>query len=240
MLTKVHLRCLVLLIFFIVGCSHIEEKKNPDKPEDLKQMLSSVRLPTGIYKFSRRGRRRWSYIVIHHSATWSGNAASFGRYHRKKGWRALAYHFVVNNGNGSADGKIEIGSRWKKKMSGGHVSWRGQAAYNMWGIGICLTGNFNYRHPTLKQKLALLALVLELKRRYRIPTYRILGHNEVPSYHRPVFKFKTSCPGRLFSMDRFRQMVRYLDKRLYKRRPPVKQVYRRYLAWKQRSRQVWP
>ncbi|HHT9113865.1 MAG TPA: hypothetical protein ACFYD0_11140, partial [Candidatus Wunengus sp. YC65] len=54
--------------------------------------------------------RDWRYIVVHHSATSSGNAAEFDKYHRrKKGWEnGLGYHFVIGNGNGTPDGKIEI------------------------------------------------------------------------------------------------------------------------------------
>src|SRR4051812_34750449 len=35
----------------------------------------------------------WQYIVIHHSATPAGNAASFDRMHKAKGWDELGYHF---------------------------------------------------------------------------------------------------------------------------------------------------
>ena len=38
---------------------------------------------------------RWTTIVLHHSATPSGNASLFDKFHRGKGWDELGYHFVI-------------------------------------------------------------------------------------------------------------------------------------------------
>ena len=53
-----------------------------------------------------QGYRPWRYIVIHHSATASGNAAEFDREHRARGWDGLGYHFVIDNGVGGPDGRV--------------------------------------------------------------------------------------------------------------------------------------
>src|SRR5689334_10628503 len=47
--------------------------------------------------------REWRYVVVHHSAGPSGNAAEFDKFHREeKHWEnGLGYHFVIGNGNGS-------------------------------------------------------------------------------------------------------------------------------------------
>ena len=66
-------------------------------------------------------RRTWKYIVIHHSATDSGSAASFDRSHRKRGWDGLGYHFVIGNGRGTGDGVVEVGYRWTRQVTGAHA-----------------------------------------------------------------------------------------------------------------------
>ncbi|GAH80957.1 unnamed protein product, partial [marine sediment metagenome] len=37
--------------------------------------------------------RPWRWIVIHHSASESGSAATFDQWHRARGWDELGYHF---------------------------------------------------------------------------------------------------------------------------------------------------
>ncbi|OQZ03978.1 MAG: hypothetical protein B6D34_05110 [Candidatus Brocadia sp. UTAMX1] len=132
--------------------------------------------------------RDWRYIVIHHSASASGSAADFDKYHRKKRrWEnGLGYHFVIGNGNGTSDGKIEIGNRWKNQIDGAHA---GVEEYNHYGIGICLVGNFNESRPTSAQMTSLSTLVEYLKNRCRIPAENVIMHRH--------FR-QTECPGRNF------------------------------------------
>ncbi|MDQ1271621.1 MAG: hypothetical protein QG591_251 [Planctomycetota bacterium] len=132
--------------------------------------------------------RSWKYIVIHHSASASGCAAEFDRFHReKRGWEnGLGYHFVVGNGNGSGDGQIEIGNRWINQIDGAHA---GVKEYNHYGIGICLVGNFNNSYPTVSQMASLSTLVDYLQERCRIPSENIIMHRH--------FR-ETECPGRNF------------------------------------------
>lgn len=151
----------------------------------------------------------WKYIVIHHSGTKNGNANSFHRYHTKMGYGGLCYHFVIGNGHGAEDGSVVEGFRWKQQISGTHVSVNAWY-YNIFGIGICLVGNFNNQRPTPKQLKALTKLVRTLSRRYNIPRSRIFGHSDVPrgevTFDSSGIKFKirpneyekSSCPGKLF------------------------------------------
>src|SRR5271165_7120164 len=48
----------------------------------------------------------WEFIVIHHSATRTGDAEIFDAAHRARGMiNGLAYHFVIDNGSdGKPDG----------------------------------------------------------------------------------------------------------------------------------------
>ena len=79
-----------------------------------------------------KGKPEWKYIIIHHSATKSGNAKLFDRYHIRRGMKnGLAYHFVIDNGTcGKRNGQLEIGNRWKKQIHGGGCK---QDYYNKFG-----------------------------------------------------------------------------------------------------------
>ena len=57
---KTQIESLVLTVFllFIISCTTIEKKRNPDRPEDLQRKLASIRLPANLYRFSKRGWRR--------------------------------------------------------------------------------------------------------------------------------------------------------------------------------------
>jgi hypothetical protein len=149
----------------------------------------------------------WRYIVVHHSATPSGSAASFDDYHRKRGiYGGLAYHFVIGNGRGMSDGSVAEGHRWTRSQAGGHVTpnaWN----YNVFGIGICLVGNQEKTSPTVRQWHSLVKLVTRLAREYRIPPENILGHTEVPWYWRSGATERTACPGRHLDLEVLRRQV---------------------------------
>lgn len=140
-------------------------------------------------------RNQWRYIVIHHSASPSGNAASFDRLHRSKGWDGLAYHFVIDNGKGGPDGRLEVGPRWWKQKHGAHAgALHGFAEdehneFNEFGIGICLVGNFQNRGPSRAQLKTLAKLVAKLQADYGIGSENIMGHRHVCG---------TACPGNHF------------------------------------------
>lgn len=143
--------------------------------------------------------KKWKYIVIHHSATDTGNARRFDYFHRKIRHmkRGMAYHFVIGNGRGLGDGEVEVGSRWTLQQPGGHLR---QNKYNEIALGICLVGNFDKKPPTKKQMESLRALTRFLQVKSSIPRSRVLGHREMPGA-------RTRCPGRLFPLRSFRQKI---------------------------------
>jgi len=144
-------------------------------------------LPAGW--IPRVREQRWRYIVIHHSATERGCAATFDKMHREvRGWDELGYHFVINNGHGGADGKIEVGSRWTKQKWGAHCGGTPNNEYNDYGIGICLVGNFQTRLPSGVQMASLRKLVRFLVGRYHIPRGNAISHRDAPNA-------ATKCPG---------------------------------------------
>lgn len=142
--------------------------------------------------------RQWRFIIVHHSATASGDAASFDRAHRNRGWDELGYHFVIGNGSASGDGQVEVGSRWWKQKHGAHCKVRGHDEYNELGIGICLVGNFNQGRPSPAQMRALVSMTRRLMERYGIPKSRVLGHSHLAP---------TDCPGTAFDFQAFYRML---------------------------------
>ena len=130
---------------------------------------------------------RWKWIVIHHSGTFSGNAAIFDRYHaqQKDMENGLAYHFVIGNGTDSNDGEVEVGARWRRQLQGGHV--RGDQL-NQIAIGICLVGDFEQSIPTEKQIASLKGLLNFLLDVTSVDENRVRGHEAMPGQ-------RTVCPG---------------------------------------------
>ena len=132
------------------------------------------------------------YIVLHHSATATGDVASIDREHRSRTddqgrpWLGIGYHFLIGNGRGQADGIIEPTFRWRDQLPGAHA---GNRAYNDSGIGVCLVGDFTREPPTPRQQAAVRRLLGWLAERYDIQRDGVLRHSDVTA---------TECPGTLF------------------------------------------
>lgn len=160
----------------------------------------SLKIPglarTLLWRIAHRkvDRRRWNRIIVHHSATTQGGAASFDRHHRLKcGMKnGLAYHFVIGNGTSTKDGEIEVGNRWKTQIQGGHVR---SEKLNKTSIGICLVGNFEVQRPTKLQMKALGDLTFYLKEKLLGGRPEVVGHRDVQD---------TLCPGKNFPLYHYR------------------------------------
>ena len=140
-------------------------------------------------------RRAWRYIVIHHSATENGSAKAFDTEHKQRRdqngvrWEGLGYDFVIGNGNGSGDGAVEVGYRWRLQKRGAHA---GNDLMNEQGVGICLVGDFTKSRPTAAQMRSLSRLCNFLSDYCGIPRSNYRLHGDVKT---------TSCPGPLFPRD---------------------------------------
>lgn len=142
---------------------------------------------------------RWTYIVLHHSATDSGGARTFDKHHRQQnGWDELGYHFVIGNGTETPDGYVEVGSRWHKQKHGAHCKTPNNY-FNEHGIGICLVGDFTRTRPTRRQIESLKHLLRFLSNRCSIPPYRVTTHRAV--------KGTTQCPGHNFPLAALRNSM---------------------------------
>jgi len=122
---KFYLCLSLLVLIYLSGCYAPPAFKPittvPVRPP--KKEVPCKETPYIESQLNRYSVREWKYIVIHHSASASGCAAEFDRYHReKRGWEnGLGYHFVIGNGSGAGDGQIEIGNRWVKQIDGAHA-----------------------------------------------------------------------------------------------------------------------
>ncbi len=137
---------------------------------------------------------RWKYIVVHNSGTRQGNAAIFDYYHlhTRHMPNGLAYHFVIGNGTSTGDGEIEVGSRWKRQINGGHVH---SDYLNNIALGICLVGDYNRDLPTRAQYAALDELITYLRKRVG----RVDRRLSIVKAHREINPVPTDCPGNRFS-----------------------------------------
>jgi N-acetyl-anhydromuramyl-L-alanine amidase AmpD len=166
-------------------------------PPTLPKQIANI--PSNWLPLASADKRRWDYIVIHHSGGSTGSAAAFDKYHREvRKWDELGYHFVIGNGSGSADGQIEVGSRWPKQKYGAHAKTPDNQ-YNEHGIGICLVGNFDNTRPTARQMQSLTRLVTYLSDTYRVPQRSIIGHKMTGK--------QTECPGRYLDIAAVRASV---------------------------------
>ncbi len=159
-------------------------------------------VPRSWYPPITSTERPWQAIVIHHSATETGNMALFDKQHKALGWEGVGYDFVIGNGTDSGDGQVEVTFRWKDQIQGAHCKTPDNWA-NEYGIGICLVGNFNNTLPTQKQMQSLVKLTNFLQKRYNIPTNQIYGHGGFPNAH------ITDCPGKRFPMAKFKTLLNY-------------------------------
>lgn len=137
-------------------------------------------------------------IFIHCSATqpdWmdddplSAKVAEITRWHKKRGWLSVGYHWIIDRSGEIAKGRDE-------SLPGAHV-----AGHNTGSIGICLIGGHgsNENDPfsknyTPEQELALRNLIEDIKTRAKIAKVR--GHNEVAAKACPGFSVKRWLQGK--------------------------------------------
>ncbi len=117
------------------------------------------------------------FIVVHNQAG-TGPPEAIHAYHKSLGWLGIAYHYVVR-----LDGSVHRGRpEW---AMGGHTAHYGNT------IGVMFEGNYDLRRTMPRpQREAGLALIADLKRRYKVP---VRGHREMPLN-------STSCPGKHFPL----------------------------------------
>ena len=81
--------------------------------------------------------------VIHHTASHDVSAKTINKWHKKRGWDGIGYHFIIRT-----DGTVEKGRDLSKK--GAHAKGR-----NNW-VGIALTGYDKFSNPQINSLKKLL------------------------------------------------------------------------------------
>lgn len=122
--------------------------------------------------------------VIHHSATTSGSAQSYARYHvETNNWPGIGYHYVIDT-----DGTInQVNALTTVSF---HVKNN-----NTRSVGICLTGNYETQQPPAVQIESAILLIRYLNGLLG-RKLRIKGHGELQA---------KACPGKNVN-------VRYIEK----------------------------
>ena len=98
--------------------------------------------------------RGWQSVVLHGSGSIRGNAGLFDRYQSmvKGKTEGAGYHFVIGNGQGAADGRIEVTDRWRNALQNQEHEHDANHGH---GISICMVGDFQQQQPTQAQLEAL-------------------------------------------------------------------------------------
>ena len=129
-------------------------------------------------------------IFIHCTATREGqdfDAATIKKWHLRRGWSDIGYHFVIQ-----LDGTVEVGR--PEHIAGSHV--RGQ---NTGSIGVVYVGGLDGDGKakdtrTPEQIKAMAELVGDLVKAY--PAAKVLGHRDAPAAKEcPCFDVKTWWAG---------------------------------------------
>jgi hypothetical protein len=135
--------------------------------------------------------RNIEYIVIHHSESTFGDAATIDRWHKDRGFcgpisgKSIGYHWVILNGYRKPnawrmpdDGAIEQGRAEEE---------RGAAVkgHNEESVHVCLIGKTAYSR---NQWTALRVLVTDILKRY--PAAQVVGHKDLEATDCPDFDAK--------------------------------------------------
>lgn len=127
-------------------------------------------------------------IIIHHTHNPDLTTVSTHQLHIDRfKWAGIGYNFFIEK-----NGDIYVGR-------GMHVGAHAKG-HNKDSIGIALAGNFDETRPTKVQLEALIDLTIDFMYKYDIEPSKIMGHRELDGVEK-------SCPGLLFDMEKFREVL---------------------------------
>ena len=135
------------------------------------------------------------HIVVHHSESPGGGVEFVRRVHvRERGYADIGYHYII--GNGIAWGGLPALAEGAT-ASGRDVIYQGAhcRGHNADSIGVCLIGSFDHSEPTRLQIDALIGLLADLCRRYRLPVEEIYPHSRLCSTRCPGDHLRDRLPG---------------------------------------------
>jgi hypothetical protein len=133
------------------------------------------------------------YKQAHNLTELKAQASLFNTWHKKKSWAEttktpsaypyISYHYLM-----ATDGSIlkVTDEKYVKYHAGDN--FRGDLSFNLHGIAICLTGNYENDKPTDAQMRSLVEFIRDVEKRHKINA-RIRGHKETS-------ESPTACPGK--------------------------------------------
>lgn len=132
-------------------------------------------------------------IVVHHSLTRDSGTVSWSAiesYHvNTKGWSDIGYHAGIEE----AQGKFICLYGRADWLAGAHT--KGQ---NGSSLGFCFVGNYDDRRPgDARLRVAARRVLAPWLIRYRLSPDDLVPHSDYAS---------KTCPGRMFPMDRLREI----------------------------------
>jgi hypothetical protein len=130
--------------------------------------------------------KRFDTIVIHHSATDTGNYETIKKAHLTRGWTDAAYHLILSNGSTEIPaGYLEPTNRYLDMEPS--VATKDRES-NLRGIHLCIVGNYEKNEFPDELKAPLAHAVRLLQEKYDIGDDYILFHGRDCN--------ATKCPGR--------------------------------------------
>ncbi len=130
-----------------------------------------TQLPVDLRPSPNFGERRLNYVIIHHTASGDAERALTTLTRREA---EVSAHYVI-----ARDGRVfYLVDELKRAWHAGDAYWGGNRDLNSSSIGIELdnSGNEPFAEP---QVAALVALLADLKMRWRIPAANFLGHGDI-------------------------------------------------------------
>lgn len=165
-------------------------------------------------------------VCVHHSvykpannlAELKAQATLFNGWHSKKEWAELtktpsAYPYISYHYLMATNGEMlkVTDEKYVKYHSGDN--FRKDLSFNLHGIAVCLTGNYENDKPTDAQMKALVLFIRDVEKRYKINA-RVRGHKETS-------QTATACPGRNIGTSQSGWLKQVITNTNDKNYPPV-------------------
>lgn len=165
-------------------------------------------------------------VCVHHSVYTPANniselrnqASLFNTWHKSKSWAEdtktpsaypyISYHYLMAT-NGEM---LKVTDEKYVKYHAGD-NFRKGLSFNLHGIAVCLTGNYENDKPTDAQMKALVEFIRDVQRRYKIDAM-VRGHKETSAN-------PTACPGKNIGTSKsgwLKQVITNVNDKNY---PPV-------------------
>lgn len=142
--------------------------------------MIDIKYPNLKFRYGNMKKRMLSdicLIILHHTASTSGDANTINNIHLNNGWAGIGYNYVILK-----DGTVQAGR--PLEYIGSHCKGNNKSS-----IGIVLVGDFRKEKPTEEQLNSMNELIKFL--RVKFPQIkRVLNHNDLYATLCPVIDLK--------------------------------------------------